>query len=173
MNEKTILQDLAKGTQSSMQAIYDEYYLLLCKIAHLKLKDQNLVRDIVQELMLDIWKRRETLDVKGSLKSYLIKSLIYKISRTNQYLKPTSELSIQNTKTVSESDELEYNQLKDQVNAIVETMPTRVKECFLLSRIDGLKHKEIAQKLDISAKTVDHHISKALKILREKLKNLI
>ena len=173
MNEKVILKELADGSESSMKVIYDEYFVLLCQIAHIKLKDQNLVRDMVQDLMMNIWKRRETLEVKGSLKAYLIKSLHYKISRTNQYLKPTVALQDNIEKPNNETNELEYNELKNRVNLIIDQMPARVKECFLLSRIDGLKYKEIALKLDISPKTVEHHISKALKTLKENLKNHI
>ena len=83
------------------------------------------------------------------------------------------ELQVPDEKPTEEVDQLEYQELRKQVNAIIEEMPPRVKECFLMSRIEGLKYKEIAIKLDISAKTVDHHISKALKILKEKLKNHI
>lgn len=170
MNEISLLDALAKDSEKAMRIIYDEYYVLLCKIAHLRLNDQNLARDIVQELMMDLWNRRKTLDIKSHLKAYLIKSLIYKISRTNQYHRPTAELKISDQEVYNPVDELELNELRDRVNSIIDDMPDRVKECFLMSRAEGLKYKEIAQKLNISHKTVDHHIAKALKILKENLK---
>lgn len=170
MDDKELIKALNNGSEAAMETLYKRYYGYLCQVAHYHLRDSEQVKDIVQDLMLDIWNRKETLLVTTTLKTYLTRALIYKINRHKQ--KHTTQEDIDNVDLASsENVALEAKELAELIDTTIESMPARPKECFQMSRDEGLTYKQIAEKLNLSHKTVDHHITKAISILRTRLRS--
>lgn len=157
--------------------VFIQYYSALCNYAYTFTKDFHDSEDIVQELFLRIWDKKQDLISSESIRYYLFTSV-----RNN------SLSFIQNKKKLLGTDAFELhakamevmpaeasearpsNELS-MINQGVALLPPRCKEVFLLSRIGNLPYKEIAKSLNISVKTVENQISKAIRILRNFIKN--
>jgi len=173
MDDRQILILFSQDPEKGMELLYIQYYTMLCSIASIKLDNSDLARDLVQELMAELWKGRDQLVNIDNLQAYLITAVKYKVIRFNKSRQHgtvqslNTELIIPNT---SDSDQLEYEELKSLINQTISSLPSRAKNCFLMNRDQNLTYKQIALKLGISPKTVDHHISHALKKLKKTLK---
>jgi RNA polymerase sigma-70 factor (ECF subfamily) len=131
----------------------------------------DLSRSLVQQLFVDLWVKREKIEVTSSVKSYLYRSVK---NRCIDYLrkeKNTSEISeaVEKLNQMPFRDLVEEAELNDRISKSINQLPEKCREIFLLCRFDGLKYAEIAQKLNISVKTVEMQMGIALKKLRESL----
>lgn len=163
---------------SFFEELFQLYYRQLLMYAYKFVNDRYTAEDIVQDVFLTLWNKREELDFEESIKPYLYK-LTYNraINYMNSYavqqrLENTEDLDFQISMEVSDSDPYETLLLKDitdLIDSFIETFPPQRKKVFLLSRKDGLKYKEIAALFDISEKAVEKHISKALTDIRQYL----
>ncbi|QKX06241.1 RNA polymerase sigma-70 factor [Aquimarina sp. TRL1] len=153
--------------------IYDLYYNELCLYVLGYTKERAQAEDIVQNVMLSVWKNRKKLKVKTSLKSYLYKSCYYEF--VDSYKKRRNELSfIDQTKMealdvfIEEDDEYIQKRIKD-VHAEIENLPPKCKHVFVLAKFQGLRYKEVAEQLNISVKTVEGQMTKAMTRLKDRL----
>ncbi len=142
----------------------------MCLSAIRVVKDQSTAEDIVQEVFYELYRKKETLKI-DSLKAYLSRAVF---NRSINYVKGRREIVESNDDTVVDrvetydsQDQMEYNELENYINKIIDTLPEKCRLVFVLSRFEQLSYKEIAQRLDISVKTVENQMSKALKILRQ------
>ena len=137
-----------------------------------------MAKEIVQESFINLWEKRQSIDALKSVKSYITTSIRNKCLN---YLRDTKKF---NTEIIlsdvlfheidfEQSDKLIEEELNDKINFAIDELPDKCKEVFQLNRFENLKYKEIAVKLDISIKTVETQMSKALKHLREKLKDYL
>ncbi len=175
LSEQKILKSIKKGDITEFEALFKEYYQRLCDFGIRYLRSIDLAEEIVQDTFYNIWKNRATLNIKTSLKSYL-----YTAVRNNclQELRTRSlDIKYENyykTHYVNESlspvDELNAKELSIVINKALNSLPERCKTIFKLSRDEGLKYHEIADKLSISIKTVEANMGKALKQFRHYLK---
>ena len=141
-------------------------------------KDYDIAREIVQEVFVNLWEKRNSIDLEKSPKSYLGTSVR---NRCLNYLRDHKKfnadiLEIEGLGSDEEYvklDELITEELKNKIEEATNALPDKCREVFLLSRIENKKYKEIAHDLDISVKTVEAQMSKALKIMREKLADFI
>ena len=138
------------------------------------LKNKEVCEDIIQEVFVNIWNKRGNLDVKTSLKSYLYASVLYKVY--GYFRKNSDNIHVEliegfNTHIQYSNPEtkLIQEELLDKINEIVESLPKKCRLVFKLSRDRQLSHKEIALKLNISTKTIETHITKALKTIKSSL----
>ena len=137
-------------------------------------KSVDDAREVVQKVFIKLFEKREKLEIKSSLKPYLFKS-VYN----------TCLNEIRGKKSFLDVDEIDQLDLSEQSDKLVEAeeekriwaaindLPTKCRDIFIMNRFDGLKNQEIADKLDISKRTVEVQISNALKKLRDKLLNII
>lgn len=153
----------------AFEVLYGRYFSKLYNHAYEKLHDRFLAQEVVQDLFVSFWQNRHKLDVRVSLGSYFFIALRNLI--INQYRKQLIyEQHIQNIgltqKDLSDSTNewLNYKDLQSEYNAVLQTLPEKCREVFMMSR-NGASHKEIAEALNISPKTVEQHITKALRIL--------
>jgi RNA polymerase sigma-70 factor (ECF subfamily) len=164
---------LKNGSENAFTHLYKLYYSELCNYASNLCGSDELAEDIVQHTMIKIWEKGLDLNINTSLKGYLLKSVYYQFIDTQRKLKKEdNKLEILKQEALLEfidfsSEEIEniYRLIDIEIN----NLPKQCKEVFLLGKKEGLKYKEIAEKLNISIKTVERHISLALKKLREKL----
>lgn len=168
--------DEANGTTyHQFQKVFEEYYNPLCNYAFTFLKDLSSSEDVVQELFVKVWEKRQDLITSDTIRFYLFtavrnNSLTFlqrekkaAIVELNDYDAPDEQFSFtQETKSAPD--------YRSQLSAAINELPPKCKEVFLLSRMSKQSYKEIADTLNISVKTVENQIGKALKILRHFVK---
>ena len=175
INLYKIVNELSKDNDSSLEELFNFYYPRLFNFSKSFLKIEDGIDDILQEVFVKIWQNR-----KGIKNSATFNSYIFTITRNLLLNELRSRLNNQNIKDeirklsiapeYSLFEQIEYQDLKEKVDTIVNELPKRQKEIFILSRTKGLSNKEIAKKLKISTKTVEYHITLAIRILKDKLK---
>lgn len=163
---------------SEFRKIFLELYPSLCIYASRFLNDVDTSKDIVQEVLLTFWEENEKLRNKELVKPYLFKSVKNKAlnyQKRESRKSPLDELfNSMNEEQVGNNNEsiddyLSYNNLRYDLEIAVKEMPEQRQLIFRMSRFEEMKHKEIAEKLEISPKTVETQIYRALKFLKEKL----
>jgi RNA polymerase sigma-70 factor (ECF subfamily) len=160
---------------SDFENLFKTYFSALTGFSQTFVYDEDAAKEIVQNVYISLWDKREDLDLKQSLKSYLYTSVR---NRSLNYLRDHKKFRSQlldddlsQIEATEESDPLVNEELQEKINQAINLLPAKCKQVFELSRNEGLKYKQIAEQLDISVKTVENQISKALKILREELKD--
>ncbi|SEW43329.1 RNA polymerase sigma-70 factor, ECF subfamily [Chitinophaga sp. YR573] len=169
-SDQELLLLLKKGDDTAFTEIYARYWEKMATYAIRLIKSETEGADIVQEIFVSLWNRRETIEVKGTLISYLIKATrnlslryIEKNISTNNFLERLSD----NMKGISLTidDQISVKQLQDEIDNAINKLPLKMREIYVLSRYEQLSHKEIAQKLGIAETTVKKQISNAIKVL--------
>ena len=169
--EKEWLFALKQGNQQALKKIFNQYYKYLLVTSYNYIADSEKAKDIVQDVFFELWKKREQLDIQGSLKPYLRKAAV---NRSLNYLKSVKrfdfgEKVVEMNLTDKEEradQKLEASDLQVIINKAVDSLPERCRLVYLLSRKENLSHKKIAEQLDISLKTIENQITKALKVIR-------
>lgn len=136
------------------------------------LKDQQACEDIIQELFIKLWNNRHTLHITVSLKAYLYASIryaVYRQIRNGRVNGEVYEQLLNNFHAPKTYNDIEFKELMEQIGAVVNTLPDKCREVYKLSREEYLTHKQIAERLNISTKTVENHLTKALSYLRTSL----
>ncbi len=163
-------------THEIFEGIFNEYYAPLCRFAAGYLSDTDSSEEIVQQVLINLWDRRDKLDSDKSIKSYLFTSVKNRCLNhirnhkkfRNRYLDLDSEWDIPvDEKYISIEKDVER-----LVKEALDKLPEKCREIFILCRFEEMKYKEVADHLQISPKTVEAQMSKALKILREELKDV-
>ncbi|WP_461531948.1 RNA polymerase sigma factor [Sinomicrobium sp.] len=172
-SDRDIIQGLKADDKNALVKLYDAFWKPLFISSYNLLKDKEICEEIIQDVFIDLWNNRRELEIRVSLKSYLYACVRYKVFAEFRKNKPMrvelfEELNKRFQYATPET-EVMHDELLRQVAAVVETLPKKCKEVYQLSRDAQLSHKEIAQRLNISAKTVENHIANALKILRSAL----
>ncbi|HEX2976516.1 MAG TPA: RNA polymerase sigma-70 factor [Bacteroidales bacterium] len=175
--EQFLVKKLIAGDSVAFSDIFTAYYKDLVLFAFSLTKDLCAAEDIVQETFVKLWEDHETIDIKSSLKSLLIKSVQNRFIDWYRHKKVVNNYAdhILNQSPLIEVDTDSYllrSELEGNIEMAVSNLPGKIKEAYQLSRVEGLKYREIAQKLNVSERTVEVRISKALQILRENLKAL-
>ena len=173
-SDQELLSLLKEGDRVSFTEIYNRYWEKMASYAIRLTKSEDEAADIVQEIFVSLWNRSETVEVKGTLISYLIKatrnlSLRYmeKNIARNSFLE---RLSIQQRNGVSEIVEgIIVKELQLDIDRAVATLPAKMQQIYLLSRNEQRSYREIAQLLGIAEGTVKKQISNALKIISSKV----
>ena len=174
-DDKELYLKLKEGDERAFKALFEKYYAFLCHFASQFLNDSEMAEEIVQELFVRIWEKRESLTIETSVKHYFFKSVKNQCLNQLQHqkiklryagkVKETSHQDIDPSQNYIEVD------LFERIEKSIDSMPKKRQEIFRLSREQGLKYKEIAEQLNISIKTVEAQMGLALKYLREELKD--
>jgi RNA polymerase sigma-70 factor (ECF subfamily) len=173
------------GDIEAFEKLYNEYYESLCRFAQRFVCDLDTSREIVQDVFVRIWEKRSELLGEQSLKSYLYRSV------RNQCLDHLKHLNIEyeyEKKRVREMQETESGfftsddhpldgliteELRNSILTAIDNLPEKCKEIFKLSRYEGMKYREISEELDISIKTVETQMYRAIKSLKKQLSKYI
>jgi len=179
LEEKYLIAGLRSNDKIIFDYIFNYYYSGLCAYSLKYISDKETVEDIVQDFFVSLWVKRNHLNINTSLKSYLFVSVK---NRCLDYLKHHKVREKFNLLSLNESEESgdsgNYNmyielELRVALDTALEKLPPRCREIFELSRFRGFKNQEIAEKLNISRRTVELQISLALKTLRVELKDFL
>ena len=177
MEEAEIVKLLAFGDEKAYEQLFKLYYRQLTLFASKYVNDIDLSRDIVQEVFVQLFDKRESIQIHTSLKSFLFQMVR---NRCINHIKLTKIHSTHHDKILALTDlapipfnELEAVELADRIALLVSQMPAQTKKVFEMSRFDGVPNQDIALELQISKRTVETHISNALKKLREGLVDVL
>ncbi|NQX39928.1 RNA polymerase sigma-70 factor, ECF subfamily [Pedobacter steynii] len=159
--------------RSAFNELYKRHVQALFRYANGILNDRDATNDVLQEVFIWFWNNRNQIR-PSSIKSYLFVGVKFKIAN---YIRDGKLRDSVYTKVKDvgmgdlfyDHDELEVKELRAFIYGFIETLPDKCRYVFQLSRVEGLSHKEIAEKLNISEKTVENQISIALKKLRQKM----
>ena len=151
--------------------LFRDYFNPLCVYATKYTKDFDSAKEIVHTVFVNIWEKRETIRKDQNIRSYLYTSVYNRCLNFLRDTKKTVEFEDSHSESLEQRDSgsLETEELQARIDATIQSLPDRCREVFILSRYQELKYAEIAEKLEISIKTVEVQISKALKLLRENL----
>jgi len=176
-DDKEIIKALKREDKEAFDLLYKKYYCNLLEITKLYISDELCAKDIVDKFLIDFWQKKLYKYVKSNLAGYLYQSVKH---RAIDFIKKQSfekinldENLIADTLTPDKKIIIEEQQ--KNVETILDILPPRTKQIFIMNKFDHLKYKEIASILDISPKTVEAHMSKALRLLKEyyKIHNLL
>jgi len=172
--EKTIIIKFKEGDAAAFDSIYHKYSKKLYNFADGLIKDPDIAGEIVQEVFVNLWEKRHQVDITLNFENYIF-TIAYNSIR-KYFRKKSIELKVKdyllnNSPEVIENNDgsIIYNELLELANRAIEKLPPRRKTVYKLSRQEGMKIKEIACKLEISTRTAENHLAKALKYLKEEL----
>ncbi|MGV8096119.1 MAG: RNA polymerase sigma-70 factor [Mangrovibacterium sp.] len=174
-DELFIVQRMIEGDRKAFRYFFEKYYAELCNFVNIYVHDTNLAEEIVQDIFVYFWEKRGSLRLTHSVRSYLFSASKYRslkeIRNQNTRQRILKGIRIADLDDQASQDELYFDteEFRSVLNSAVENLPPKCKEIFLLSKIKNLSHKEIAERLNISVKTVENQITIALKKLREYL----
>jgi len=169
---------LRQDDQAAFTEIYNRYWKKLYTAAANKLTDFNEAEDIVQKIFITIWNRRTAIEIKSSLASYLAVSVKYHVFksldrsfRQKHFSDKKAADAILEISDDSTQQWLEFQEIRKTLESLVAELPEKCRLVYQLSREQGYSQKQIATELDISEKTVEAHMSRALKTLKTGLRS--
>ena len=172
----SLLSAMYKGDKSAFDMLFQKYYSVLCTYCYrfVRLEDAE---EIVQDVMLWLWEKRERPVIEYSLKQYLFKAVYHRcmtrIAQDEVRQRAATAYYERMLTMLQEVDIRQINELSRHIQRAVNELPPTYREAFIMHRFQNLSYKEAAELLNVSPKTVDYRIQQALKILRVKLKNCL
>jgi RNA polymerase sigma-70 factor (ECF subfamily) len=181
MTDQTI--NLLGEDRNSLKNLFGDYYQPLCHLSMHYLEDPDEAKGVVQEAFIKLWEIRNELNANSNLQNFLytlVKNNCLNILKRKQILlKHHEKIKWMEMHYQFESltrlgaDIMEINELKEQIDLAIMRLPEHCRIVFEMSRYEDLKNREIAEKMGITQKTVEAHLTKALKILRNNLKEYL
>lgn len=182
--EEELISQLKKGEEEAYRYLFDNYYTLLYRMAIFYVGDEFVAENLVEDCFIYIWRKRETIEIRSSLKGYLFTALRHICLN---HLKKTHKNPEINFSVFSEDgSDLEYpaneysvllkltgQELDEKIENCVAGLPEACRKVFYLSRYEDLSYKEISERQGISVDTVRYHIKNALASLRKEVKDFL
>ncbi len=176
--EQLQIEALSEGDITVFEMLFRTYYQPLCNYAYTFLQDREDAEEIVQSTFLMVWEKRDTLSIRTSVKPYLYAMVrnaclnVLKHEKIKQRY-AGEEIALADRAHDSVSQSVATNELEQKIRLAMEALPEQCRLVFKLSRFEELKYAEIAEQLNISIKTVENHMGKALRIMREQLRDFL
>lgn len=163
-------------SRNEFERIYKQCVKKLCVICFNVVGDRDTAADIVHNVFLSVWERRDVVSFEGELEHYLVRAvklaaLEYIRTSMNHRKHLSGIASAMQEQTNTTEDTLAFTELRERIGLISRGLPPQCREVFSLSREQGLSNKGVAASLKISEKTMEAHLSKALKYLKKHLKD--
>lgn len=174
LKEQQQLRKIQRGDIDSFEKLFHRFYPGLCGYAESLAGKREIAEEVVQDVFYNVWKNRETLRINRSWQSYLYRSVYNNSMMHLRKKRREHPMDIRNTPehevdTPDPSEQMQFNEVSELVSRTLEELPEKTREIFRLNRQEGLKYREIAERLSISIKTVEANMGKALKALRNSL----
>ena len=169
---------LKAGDLTAFEMLFRTYYQPLCKYAFTFVQDRDEAEEIVQSTFLNIWEKRQSLSIHTGIKPYLYAMVrnaclnVLKHEKIKQQ-HATMEMAVAERSVESVARTIMASELETKIYRAMDQLPEQCRLIFKLSRFEELKYAEIAQQLHISIKTVENQMGKALRIMREQLKDYL
>jgi RNA polymerase sigma-70 factor (ECF subfamily) len=170
------MQEIKADNMFAFDVLYKKYCKKVYKFGYSILKSTEESENLMQDVFLNLWENRHKVEKDSSIKSYVFTitynsaiSIIRKKTRESEFVEYLK--SLQEINEEPANVKLEYDELAKKLDDIIQKLPPRQKEVYILHRVEGLKYSEIAERLHISVNTLENHMSRELKTIREKLGN--
>ena len=185
ITDNNVMIYLREGNEYAFRFIFDKYYDFLCMVADSYLRDEYISETIVGDIIYNLWEIKDNIDIKYSLRSYLVRSVKNRCINYLQQEYIQREISINQYEDKAAIEELFFienkhpleslleQELENKINSIINELSPECRAVFKMSRFDGMKYEEIASELNISVNTVKYHMKNALGKLRLELKDYI
>ena len=171
--DEELLTLLVKDGELAIDLIFRKYYTFLCKSVYRIINDTQITEDLAQEVFYELWRKRDQLNITTSLKAYLKRAALNKalnyIRDQKIDFRNAPEKEILESKADTVVEVMAAIDLQQEIDAAIDSLPEKCRLVFVLSRFEEMSYRQIAEQLDISIKTVENQISKALKSLRTSL----
>jgi RNA polymerase sigma-70 factor (ECF subfamily) len=169
-----LMQRLRASDEEAFKEIFDVFQESIFRYLYFKCKNVQVAEDLLQEVFYKLWKNRNTLNPSQSIKSYLYtlaENLFLNFCRHEKVVKNHLQAHHDATESHLVTPEylLEEEEFRSQLENAIALLPDKVREVYMLSRMEDLSYQEIAERQSISIKTVESHMVKALRMLRETL----
>ena len=163
---------IKEGNKFAFNTVFEKYYADLCEFSFLMIKNKQLAEEVVSDVLANIWIKKDTIEIKQSLRAYLYKSTrnmtityIRKKKKNTFNIEDGNDFNLTSVSN-PESDIIQKEEV-ESIENILNIIPERSRMVFRMHRIDKLKYREISEILEISQKTVEKHMGKAIKLVRE------
>ena len=168
--DEELIALLASEEESTIDLIFRKHYTFLCRSVYRIISDTQITEDLVQDVFYELWKKRAQIKITTSLRAYLKRAAL---NKALNYIRD-QKIDFRNapekeglmSKESSVVQELAAANLQQQIDQAIDSLPERCRLVFVLSRFEEMSYQQIADHLNISIKTVENQISKALKSLR-------
>lgn len=175
-SDAELILALKEGNLKAFNQVFDRYAKRLYRFSMGYLKSAENAEEIVQEVFLKIWDNREELIAQKSFESYLFtiakNGILNTIRKSNSEQVYLNYAKLNPGKDVLLDDELDFRELEKAYHIVIEQLPPRRREIYLLSKAQSLSNAEIATKMNISVKTVENQMTTALAVIRKNLRSL-
>jgi RNA polymerase sigma-70 factor (ECF subfamily) len=182
VRQNELIVSLRRGERSAYLEVYKDFYGVIYHLSLQYLHDRKISEEIVQDTFVKLWEIRETLNEQFNLRNFL-----YTITKNNclNYLRNQKvalkhqqnlkylELQFNYEALEKLGTYIEFEELRQRIEGAIASLPSEIRDTFLLSRFEEMQYREIAEKLSVSVKTVEARMTKALKTLRIELKDYL
>lgn len=171
-SDQELIDQIKDNDKAAFRILFDRHYKVMLGTAINLLKNVDAGKDMVQEVFFTIWKKRETLEINTNVAAYLKRAVINRALNQIRSQKPfvEEEQLIDKPSAAADAlDDLALQELETALDKALDTLPERCRMVFVMKRLEGMSQKEIGAALNISTKTVENQITKAMKVLKEAL----
>lgn len=176
ISDKELIEGIKEGKKLAFQKLYEKYVSRIFNFALSYLKDETKTEELVQNVFIKIWEKKELLDTSKNFKSYIFKisiNEIYQFIRKKNIENAYTDYIKNNYKPDEDSTwhTVVLNDMLNKLRTLVQQLPDKQKNIFYLSKEEGLSNAEIAKKLKISKRTVENHLYRAISFLKEQFRS--
>lgn len=171
-DEFAIFKRMQRGDASALEYFFQEYMELLYYRALGYVKDPLVAEDIVQEVFIRFWDNRKTLEITMSVPAYLTRSVVNSCKNYLEHMNVRQRYQVDyqyetpEAEELQEYDESELEELQGRLKVFIDSLPEKCREIFILACVEGLKYREVAERLDVSVNTVKTQVKSAYAKLR-------
>lgn len=178
LEERNLILALSKNDRSAINTVFLKYHLILCRVSFRIVKDEDEAKDVVQEVFIKLWRNRNELTIAYSLEAYLKRAVVNTSLNHLERKNRLTAMDVFDSKFIQASEntadqQQSFDELSTRLDHAIDLLPVRTKAVFTLIRFDELSYKEVAESLDISMKAVEKEMMKALRLLRDALKDYL
>jgi RNA polymerase sigma-70 factor, ECF subfamily len=174
LSDEILAKRLTVGDEHAFNLVFKRHYKMVVNVIYKYIDDATYSEDIAQAVFVKLWNNHNKLDIHTSLSSYLrragINGALNHISTQKRFIfsEPDNwESELLDTSAEEKEHRQEKDHLELQLHEAINQLPEKCRIVFRLNRFEGFSHKEIAEKLDITPKTIENHMSKALRLIKE------
>jgi RNA polymerase sigma-70 factor, ECF subfamily len=175
-NDGELLNQVKSGNTQAFESLFKSYYGALVGYGGTIVKDADEAEDIVQQVFISVWEKRSSIEIHTSFRAMLYKavynSCLNRIKHNEVKRSYAREIKLSSSSSFSPAD-VQHKELQKKINDAIDQLPDQCAKIFKMSRFDYLKYQEIADKMGLSVKTVENQMGKALKLLRETMKDYL
>lgn len=175
--DKEVIEQFRSGNEAAFEQVFHAYYRALAAYAGTILKNSDDAEDMVQQVFISIWEKRAGMEIHTSLRALLYRAVhnaclnrIKQQQVRSDYAREAVQL---HRETLATEDRLQQKELQRKIEDALNQLPEQCARIFKMSRFEQLKYQEIAERLELSVKTVENQMGKALKLMREQLKDYL